>query len=168
MNASQIHLALNHVPLFFSLIGGIILLFGFFKKNDSIKILSLYLIIVAALFTIPVYLTGEGAEELVEKLPGVSGGLIEEHEEIAKIGLIIIIISGITALGTLIVKKKESLLKTGFMLCAVLSFVSFGFMAQTSHTGGQIRHTEIRNGATSLNNQGDETSEKEEDEKEKD
>jgi hypothetical protein len=89
MNASQIHLALNHVPLFFSIIGGCVLIYGFIRKNESIKILSLYFMIAAALFTIPVYLTGEGTEEIVEKLPGVSEGMIEEHEEMAKIGLII-------------------------------------------------------------------------------
>lgn len=32
MNAAQIHLALNHAPLFLSLIGGVILLLGMIKK----------------------------------------------------------------------------------------------------------------------------------------
>ena len=146
MDASQIHLALNHVPLFFSIAGGLILLYGFIGKQDQIKFLSLYFMIVAALFTIPVYLTGEGTEEVVEKLPGVSEGLIGEHEEMAKIGLIIIIITGIAALITLIIKKKVSLLKPALLLCVVLSFASFGVMAQTAHLGGQIRHSEIRSG----------------------
>jgi uncharacterized membrane protein len=147
MNASQIHLALNHVPLFFSIAGGLILLYGFIKKQEQIKFLSLYFMIIASLFTIPVYLTGEGTEEAVEKLPGVSDGLIESHEEMAKIGLIIIVIAGIVALVTLIIKKKSSLLKPALMICGVLAFASFGVMAQTAHLGGQIRHSEIRNGA---------------------
>lgn len=143
MNASQIHLALNHVPLFFSIIGGFVLIYGFIRKNESIKILSLYFMIVAALFTVPVYLTGEGTEEMVEKLPGVSEGMIEEHEEMAKIGLIIIVITGVAALGALALKKKTSLLKPVLILCAIFSFASFGVIAQTAHLGGQIRHTEI-------------------------
>jgi len=144
MNASQIHLALTHVPLFFSIAGALILLYGFTRKLDQIKFLSLYFMIIAALLTIPVYLTGEGTEEVVEKLPGVSEGLIGEHEEMAMIGLIIIIITGIAALITLIIKKKTSLLNPALFLCAVLSFASFGVMAQTAHLGGQIRHSEIR------------------------
>jgi len=147
MNASQIHLALNHVPLFFSIIGGLILIYGFIRKNESIKILSLYFMIAATLFTIPVYLTGEGTEEMIEKLPGVSEGMIEEHEEMAKIGLIIIIITGVVALVAFVLKKKQSLLKPALILCVILSFVSFGVMAQTAHLGGQIRHSEIRSGA---------------------
>jgi hypothetical protein len=116
---------------------------------------------IAALFTIPVYLTGEGTEETVEKLPGVSGGLIESHEEMAKIGLIIIIITGVAALITLSIKKKPSLLKPSLILCAFLTFISFGIMAQTAHLGGQIRHTEIRNGAVvSIENDAGEIKEK--------
>lgn len=110
--------------------------------------MSLYFMIVAALFTVPVYLTGEGTEKMIEKLPGVSENMIHEHEEMAEIGLIIIIITGIAALGALIIKRKTSLLKPALVLCAIFSFASFGVMAQTAHLGGQIRHIEIRNGAS--------------------
>lgn len=167
MNSSQIHLALNHVPLFFSIIGGLILIYGFIRKNDSIKMLSLYFMIVAALFTIPVYLTGEGTEEMIEKLPGVSEGMIEEHEEMAKIGLIIIIITGIAALSALVVKKRTILLKPALILCTILSFVSFGVMAQTAHLGGQIRHSEIRNG-TVISTESENTNNESEDKKKND
>jgi len=51
MNAAQIHLALNHAPLFLSVIGGGILLAGLFRKNDSYISLALYFLIAAALFT---------------------------------------------------------------------------------------------------------------------
>lgn len=147
MNASQIHLALNHVPLFFSIIGGLVLIYGFFKKNESIKIISLYFMIAAALFILPVYLTGEGTEEMVEKVAGVSEGMIEQHEEMAKIGLIIITVTGVAALVALLLKKKTSVWKSILILCSVLSFTSFGVIAQTAHLGGQIRHTEIKNNA---------------------
>ena len=32
-------------------------------------------------------------------------------------------------------------------MCGILAFASFGVMVQTAHLGGQIRHSEIRNGA---------------------
>lgn len=166
MNASQIHLALNHVPLFFSVAGGLILVYGFIRKADSVKLLSLYFMIIAALFTIPVYLTGEGAEETVEELPGVSESIIGRHEQMAQLGLIVIIIAGILALGALLIKKKPALLKTSLLVCTFLSFLSFGVMAKTAHLGGQIRHSEIRHGAVSstekedTENQNDEASRK--------
>lgn len=151
MNASQIHLALNHVPLFFSITGALILLYGFFRKNDTVKTMSLYFMIAGAVFTIPVFLTGEGAEELVENLPGVSESLIEQHEGFAKTGLIVILVTGAIALFTLFAKRKASLFKTGLLASAVLSLISFAIMAQTAHLGGQIRHTEIRGSSAAGN-----------------
>lgn len=160
MNAAQIHLALNHAPLFLSLIGGGILLLGMIKKNESFKNLSLYFLIVAAVFTIPVFLTGEGTEELVEHLPGVNENAIEEHEEMAKISLIIISIMGGLALVGLFVRNKASMIRVLFSGLVLLSLGSFVTMAQTAHLGGLIRHTEIQNGATS--NEGKEENEEEE------
>jgi uncharacterized membrane protein len=160
MNAAQIHLALNHAPLFLSLIGGGILLLGMIKKNESFKNLSLYFLIAAAVFTIPVFLTGEGTEELVENLPGVNETAIEEHEEIAKISLIIISIMGGLALIGLFIRNKASMTRVLFSGLVLLSLASFVTMAQTAHLGGLIRHSEIQNGATA--NEGKEENEEDE------
>ena len=107
MNQAQIHLALNHAPLFLALIGGIILLVGMIRKNQSVITISLFLLVGAAIAVLPVYFTGEGTEELVEHLPGVQEGMIEEHEEAAGLTLIILIITGIGALAALI-RSTES------------------------------------------------------------
>lgn len=160
MNAAQIHLALNHAPLFLSLIGGGILLLGMIKKNESFKNLSLYFLIAAAVFTIPVFLTGEGTEELVENLPGVNENAIEEHEEMAKISLIIISIMGGLALIGLFIRNKASMARILFSGLVLLSLGSFVTMAQTAHLGGLIRHSEIQNGTTA--NEGKEENEEDE------
>ena len=163
MNAAQIHLALNHAPLFLSVIGGGILILGMIQKNETFKTLSLFLMVAAALFTIPVFLTGEGTEELVEHLPGVTENLIEKHEDMAKIALIIISISGVTALAGIFLRKKASMAKIVFALCLLLSLASFGTMAQTAHLGGLIRHSELQAGnvATEANGNEDDKKDKE-------
>lgn len=167
MNAAQIHLALNHAPLFLSIIGGVILILGMIKKNDSFKNLSLYFLIAAALFTVPVFLTGEGTEELVENLPGVNENAIEEHEDMAKISLIIIIITGTIALLAIFLKKNAGIAKLLFTGVLLLSLASFGFMAQTAHLGGLIRHSELQNG-NSINTKEKDATGKEVKEQEKD
>lgn len=151
MNAAQIHLALNHAPLFLSLIGSGILIWGMFKKNEGFKSLSLYLLVAAAILTAPVFLTGEGTEELVEHLPGVNETAIEKHEGMAKIALIIIIITGAVALIGLFFKKNIVISRFVFIGALLLSLASFGAMAQTAHLGGLIRHSELQNGAGSSN-----------------
>jgi len=162
MNAAQIHLALNHAPLFLSIIGGSILILGTVKKNESFKNLSLYFLIGAALFTIPVFLTGEGTEELVEHLPGVSETVIEKHEDMAKLSLIIISITGIIALTGIFLTRNRWIAKFSVTGALLLSLASFGVMAQTAHLGGLIRHTELTNGsATTSEGSKDEENEKE-------
>lgn len=148
MNAAQIHLALNHVPLFLSLVGGGILILGAIKKNQSFISLSFYMLVAAALFTAPVFLTGEGTEEIVEKMPGVNEGAIEDHEEMAKIALIVIIAGGVAALAGLLFRKNAGLSRFVLVAAILLSLASFGTMAQTAHLGGKIRHTELGSGAT--------------------
>lgn len=159
MNAAQIHLALNHAPLFLSLIGGGILIFGMIRKNESFKSLSLYLLAAAALFTAPVFFTGEGVEELVEHLPGVNQTAIERHEEMAKISLIIIIITGVVAVAGLFLRKNATIAKVIFGIALLLSLASFGTMAQTAHLGGLIRHSELQNGTGNNENESAENEE---------
>ncbi|MEI2737888.1 MAG: hypothetical protein V9F01_03785 [Chitinophagaceae bacterium] len=161
MNHAQIHLALNHAPLLLSIIGGGILILGMIRKNESYKTLSLYLLVLSALLTVPVFLTGEGTEELVEHMPGVNEGTIEKHEEMAKISLIVIIITGVIALSGIFFRKNAGITKIIFVAALILSLASFGTMAQTAHLGGLIRHSEIQNG-TSANAEGNENKENEE------
>lgn len=161
MNAAQIHLALNHAPLFLSLIGGLLLLLAILRKNDLLTSVSLYMLVAAALFTAPVFLTGEGTEELVEKAVGVNEMAIESHEDMAKISLIVIIITGMLALGGLFLRKKASFVKILLPLVILFSLASFGTMAQTAHLGGLIRHTELQSGSISG---GKETGNEQEDE----
>lgn len=151
MNEAQIHLALNHAPLFLSAFGGALLILGMIRKNNSFKQLSLYLMVLAAILTAPVFLTGEGTEEMVENIPGINETMIEQHEDMAKIALIIICIGGAVALIGLLFKKNAALTKLVFVSVLFLSIASFGTMAQTAHLGGLIRHSELQNGTPTEN-----------------
>ncbi|MFZ9387308.1 MAG: hypothetical protein ACO25B_05450 [Chitinophagaceae bacterium] len=160
MNAAQIHLALNHIPLFLSAIGGIILLWGFIRKNESFTWLSKLLLVAGALFTIPVFFTGEGTEELVEHIPGVTEGAIEKHENMAKIALTVIAATGVVALAGLFLRKKETVSRIVMILLLVLSLASFGTMAQTAHLGGMVHHPELQPGFTGVENEENENGQK--------
>lgn len=162
MNAAQIHLALNHAPLFLSITGGVLLAWAMIRKNDSVKTISLFMLVAAAVFTAPVFLTGEGTEELVEHLPGVNEASIEKHEDMAKLSLIIIIITGVAALLGLIVKKNAAIAKWVFIAVIILSLASFIAMAQTAHLGGLIRHSELQAGAAVQQNGNDQEENKKE------
>ena len=103
--------------------------------------------VFTGLIAIPVYLTGEPAEETVEHLPGVLESIIEEHEEFAKFGLISAFVSGVAALVSLLLLRKDANAGKAKMLLfatLALSAITVGMMGWTAKLGGVIRHTEIR------------------------
>src|SRR6476661_626776 len=107
MNASQIHLALTHVPVVLSFIGLVILSIGLLKKNETITKTSFYLLLAAGIFTVPVYFTGEGTEEIVENIPGVSESIISKHEDVANLTLVAISITALMALSGILFYSKR-------------------------------------------------------------
>jgi uncharacterized membrane protein len=146
MNQSQIHLALTHIPVVLSLTGLAIIIFSFFSKNPAVSRIALYILVTAGMFTLPVFFTGEGAEEVVENIAGVSRSLVEKHEDMAKLSLWIILVTAIVALAALFRIRAKSSLAFLKLPILVLAFVSAAGMAVTAHYGGQIRHTEINSG----------------------
>jgi uncharacterized membrane protein len=148
MNATQVHLAMTHLPVILSLAGMITLLISFLKPNVSLRKTALYILLIAGLTAFPVFLTGEGAEETVENMPGISESLIEEHESMAKYGLFAILAAAVLALISLPNFIAEKFKKGIVVAVLIVSFVSTGLMIQTAHLGGQIRHSEIRTGIT--------------------
>ena len=146
MNSVQMHLALTHVPVILSLVGLIMLIVAFFIKNSTLTKTSYILLLIGGIAALPVFFSGEGAEEAVETLPGVSGAVIEQHEAVAKLAMIFIAIAGVAALAALFSFKWQVLARMLKIVVLLLAFTSGGLMVRTAHLGGQIRHTEIRSG----------------------
>lgn len=149
MNQAHLHLLLNHLPILGALFGLLLLTGGFLLKNDTVKRTALGLFVLSAILAIPAYLTGEGAEEVVEGLPGVTENLIEAHEDMANIFLWMVGALGLIALATLYTDLKSK--KTASMLYALTFAAAIGtmvFAQRVGASGGEIRHTEIRNGTT--------------------
>lgn len=148
MDLLHLHLLLNHFPVIGTLIGIALLLLGLIIKNDAIKRVGLALFLVLALLTIVVYLTGEPAEERVERSAGVSKALIEEHETAALPALIAMEITGcISLIGLILSFRTTKFANVGFAATLLLSILTFGLMARTGNLGGQIQHPEIRSGS---------------------
>jgi small-conductance mechanosensitive channel len=144
MNSVQLHLALTHVPVILLLTGLTMLIISLVNKNITITKTSYMIILIAGVTALPVFFSGEGTEDAIETLPGVSKAVIENHEDLAKLAMISISATGLLALAALFSFKwlaATRALKTIVLLFAV---TSGGLMVQTAHLGGQIRHTEIR------------------------
>ncbi len=152
MDATHLHLALTHFPIIGTIIGVSVLAYGQYANNEPIKKVALVIFILMALMTIPVFLTGEEAEETVEHLSGISENLIEEHEELAEKAIWLMgLLGAFSLISFYAIIKKMSFAKTTTIVTLVLSLATAGLFAVVGNLGGQIRHSEIRtNTSTSL------------------
>lgn len=148
MNSTHFHMLLNHFPIIGTLIGSGLLAWGILKDQQNLKSTAAVILSLMAIIAIPVYLTGEPAEESVEKLPGVAESMIKLHEEAATLAIWLMGITGVAALTALFFSfRKKAVAKTAFLAAFIFSLICFAAMARTGYYGGQIRHTEISSSA---------------------
>ena len=160
MNQTHIHLLVTHLPIFGSILGGLVLAHGLWTKSNPTKMAAYNIFIVAAIGAGIAYLTGEAAEETVENVQGVADNVIEQHEELAVFALVSLLVLGAASIGGLILTLKESAVtRTGAVIILLISLISFGLAARTGYLGGQIRHTEIYNPPATTQGQGGESEE---------
>lgn len=158
MNPTHIHLLITHLPIFGSILGGLVLAYGLWTKSNQTKIAAYNILIISAIGAGIAYLTGEAAEETVENIQGIVKDTIEEHEHFSVYALVSLIILGIASIGGLFITiKKSHLTNKAALIILFISLVSFGLVARTGYLGGKIRHTEIN----SLNNNAVQTNEHE-------
>lgn len=148
IDAAQIHLALNHFPIagiFFTIF---LLLVGFLFKKRELILSGMLIAVISGIAIIPMSLSGDGVEEIVEHKPGVTRELIHEHEEMADKALIAFEVTAVLAILWFVArKKKQDWTYKIEVVTFLLSLVSALIIVQTAHLGGLIRHDEIRPGA---------------------
>ena len=146
MNAAHLHIVLNHFPIIGTAISIFVLLIGLIKKSDDVKKTSILILILTAFITIPVYLTGDKAQEMIEgNYDDVDESFIESHEDFALYSFIAMDITGAIGLLSIFLFKKPKLLPNSFAyFMLVLLLIVNGMMAYTANLGGRIHHPEIR------------------------
>lgn len=149
MDLTHVHLLVTHLPVFGSLLGGLVLAFAIWVKSNETKIAAYGIFIVSSIGAAIAYLTGEAAEERIENISGVLKATIEMHEDSAFFAWISLIILGVISIVGIILTLRNSPFKRSISFVILLiSFICFGSAARTGYLGGQIRHTEIASGTS--------------------
>jgi archaellum biogenesis protein FlaJ (TadC family) len=145
MNATHLHLLLNHVPVLGVVFGVLLLGAALVRKSQELLKASLVVFAICAAMAVPVYLSGEPAEHLVEHLPGISEPVIEAHEEAAEVAFIAVIVLGVAAVAMLIVfRAPRSIPRPVSAGALIIALATCGLLLRTANLGGKVRHTEIR------------------------
>jgi hypothetical protein len=147
IDIAHVHLMLNHLPVIGAPILLLILTIGLVRGSRDLVTVSLALIIGLGVATALVYLTGEPAEELLERRPWFPESLTESHEESALVALIGTLVTGVLAAAALVLRRG---IWSGRWLPRIVwgaLTASTLLLGWTAWSGGQIRHDEIRSSA---------------------
>lgn len=158
MDAAHIHLVVNHIPILFTPLALIILIWGWMRDVKSYVRLSMWGFIIAGVFAYIAFQSGEGAEEIVEGVIASGEQFIHDHEEWAEWSLWGSLILGVLSIAGLYVDTYlQKLKKTLLVGIIILSSFNSGILAYTAYLGGQIRHSEIRPQQTQVDQPSSET-----------
>jgi hypothetical protein len=150
MDAVHLHLLTNHVPILGGAFGLLLLAVTFFLRTPSqqLRNAAYLILVVSALGAFVADASGEGAEEAVEHLAGISRYPLEEHEEAAPFAVGLSALAGVLSLAGLGLSvfrpAWNGRMALAVSLAALLAFAS---SARVGWLGGKIRHTELESGS---------------------
>jgi hypothetical protein len=148
MSGVHLHLLVNHVPIVGAYFALALLAGSLLYARDVLQRLALGLLVVVAIVGGIAKLSGDPAEHAVTGMPGVTRAMIHEHEDMADKAFIAAVIVGVGALFCL-VRWRQLPIPTGAVAgCTAGTVVVAGLMAYAGLLGGEVRHVEVRPGAT--------------------
>jgi len=145
MDAVRLHLIINHVPVIVTVLSAAVLGWAIISGKIEYRRLAFIGFILAAVFVLISFESGENAEDIVEELSGFSHEVIEDHEHAADTARWLTLILGAFGIIGLIFYNRKPFkgYKMFMYLCLLFSLVVVGYLAYTGYLGGFIRHTEL-------------------------
>lgn len=144
MLPTHIHLMITHLPIFGSMLGLLVLLYGIIRNSAEVKKAAYIVFFVSAIGGMVANATGEEAEEFVEHLPGYSHSVIHEHEEFAEKAIVSIVALGLLAIAGFVGESmQKSWAKPLTWVVLLAAIVMASLTSYTGYLGGHITHTEI-------------------------
>ena len=148
LSGAHLHLLVNHAPIFGSLFAFALLIASYFTSADVLRRTAFVVLIGTAIAGAAADLSGDAAEEAVRGLPGIRRDVIHAHTQMGDRAYILADVLGVLALGVLIRWRRRPISRTVTSVMLLATAFVGGAMAYTGLLGGQIRHTEVRPGAT--------------------
>ncbi|MGZ3333463.1 MAG: hypothetical protein ACXU9O_10845 [Gemmatimonadaceae bacterium] len=147
-SGAHLHLLVNHAPIFGSLFALALLIASYFTSADVFRRTAFVVLIATAIAGATADLSGDAAEEAIKGFPGVRREVIHAHEDMADKAYILADILGVLALGALVRWRRQPIPPSAALVAVLATAFVGGAFAYTALLGGQIRHTEVRPGAT--------------------
>lgn len=140
MDAYQLHLTLNYYPMIGTVIGLILLVIGYLRRNDKLKRMSLWAFCVVALISMAVVASGEATGRDSMTLAGAAGDLVRNHQATARLTFVLMGANGITAAFGLLMLSRRSPKARWFVFGVLLiALATAVFVTKTTLEGRRIK-----------------------------
>ena len=83
MNPAHIHILLNHITVVAVVLATLLLIYSLVRKKSQLLDISMILVILVALWTVPAYVTGYPAKEIISANPSLSWKIVEDHQNMS-------------------------------------------------------------------------------------
>jgi len=148
MNGAHLHLLINHTPVIGFPIVALLLAIAYFRKSQELIRVSLWLLVLMVVAGAATFLTGEGAEDVIKRLPDFPDALFERHEALATASLVGAAILGVCTLVALFKARGAAIPRWVAAALLAGTVAASGVLAFTALAGGRIRHPEARSDFT--------------------
>lgn len=151
MNAAHVHLLVNHLPIIGAMLAvPLLVLAVLMRKQRGLVVAAAVVLTIAAGGGGLALVSGDAAEDVVEGLPDVRKDDVHAHEERAEVAIGFAVVAALASLAVagLELDRGTAAPRLAVLGLLVLSIANAGVMAWTGASGGVIRHTEIRAGAS--------------------
>jgi len=140
MDITRLHLLLNYYPSIGMVIGVLILLAGFWFKNQRAKKFSMKLFIALALFTFPVFVTGEMAGSIPGAYSGAHAEALNKHKSLARPSFLLIEATGALAIvGLALMRRRPEREQLALITLALFAAASMLVVLTATYFGRQVK-----------------------------
>lgn len=146
MDAAYFHLLVNHFPIILAIVGAVAAVLALVLRRRGLWLYATATLAAGGLTAIPTFLSGNGAEEIMEDSWFVSRQALHAHEESGELALWVLLAMGVVALYAwwrLYRTRAEDpqLLPTWLKaLVVVTALAGAGAASWTSYQGGFVVH----------------------------
>jgi len=149
LSLAHIHIMINHIPVMGTIFLVILMVVGLIRKSNEILRVGFFFTVALALATVPVYLTGDPAKDQIRHETWFERDRVNAHDEMATKGFIAVLVTGAIAIAAIWMARKGGPVRLGMAVLVLFGLlVSSGLFGLAALKGGEIRHDEIRVGAS--------------------
>lgn len=151
-HAEYVHVLLNPLPVYATAMGVIALAVAFVLRSRPAQIVGLLIILIGTGSAWPVAEYGEGGYDRTYARADKAGQRwLDDHVHRANVGMNVFYVTAVVALAAMVLPARFPRSQLPMVaITLILALASLCVGAWISRAGGQVRHTEFRNGPPPL------------------